>query len=386
MKDFAAIVALSFGACVLVGLLGAIFIHLLRRRSLRYQLLTAALLPVAAVTATVLINVWLMFLSPHDSSVILIALATAVLLAVLGAWLVMRQIGRGSAELGAAVERLVADSTSLGAPVVPPGGTVTQIPEELASVVADLDATRRMLAETRSRQQAAEDARRELVSFMSHDLRTPLAGLRALLEGVEDGVITDVPGALGHMRSTVERMSHLVDDLFELSRVRGSPRLRQETLVSLSELIMDVSMESAGLARAHEVTLDTRVPSEDRLAVVGSADDLARAVANLVANAVRHTSSGQTVRLIGSRAEDGHVCVEVVDGCGGIPEESLDRVFDVGWRGDASRSADDGAGLGLAITRGVVESHDGRIEVRNVTGGCRFAVELPEPGRQDASA
>jgi signal transduction histidine kinase len=318
--------------------------------------------------------------------VILIALATAVLLAVLGAWLVMRQIARGSAELGAAVERLVEDSTSLGPPVVPHGGTVTQIPEELAGVLADLDATRRTLAETRSRQQAAEDARRELVSFMSHDLRTPLAGLRALLEGLEDGVITDVPGALGHMRATVERMSHLVDDLFELSRVHGSRPLRPETLVSLSELIMDVSMESAALARAHEVALDAQVPSEDRLAVVGSSDDLARAVGNLVANAVRHTGSGQTVRLVGSRAEDGHVRVEVLDGCGGIPEESLDRVFDVGWRGDAARSADDGAGLGLAIARGVVESHDGRIEVRNVTGGCRFAVELPEPGRQDAPA
>ena len=385
MKDFATIVALSFAACVLAGLLGAALMHLLRRRSLRYQLITAALLPVAAVTATVLINVWLMFLSPHDSSVILIALATAVLLAVLGAWLVMRQIARGSAELGAAVERLVEDSTSLGPPVVH-GRTVTQIPEELASVLTDLDATRRTLAETRSRQQAAEDARRELVSFMSHDLRTPLAGLRALLEGLEDGVITDVPGALGHMRATVERMSHLVDDLFELSRVHGSRPLRPETLVSLSELIMDVSMESAALARAHEVALDAQVPSEDSLAVVGSSDDLARAVGNLVANAVRHTGPGQTVRLIGSRAEDGHVRVEVVDGCGGIPEESLGRVFDVGWRGDASRSADDGAGLGLAIARGVVESHDGRIEVRNVTGGCRFAVELPEPGRQDAPA
>ena len=243
--------------------------HMLRHRSLRYQLITAALLPLAAVTATVLINVWLMFLSPHDSSVILIALATAFLLAVLGAWLVMRQIARGSAELGAAVERLVEDSTSVGAPVVPDGASVTQIPEELATVLADLDATRRTLAETRSRQRAAEDARRELVSFMSHDLRTPLAGLRALLEGLEDGVITDVPGALGHMRATVDRMSHLVDDLFELSRVQGSPRPRPETLVSLSELIIDVSTESAAVARAHNVALDAQVPSEDRLAVVG---------------------------------------------------------------------------------------------------------------------
>jgi signal transduction histidine kinase len=226
MKDFAAIVGWSFAACVLAGLLGAALVHLLRRRSLRYQLITAALLPVAAVAATVLINVWLMFISPHDSSVILIALATAVLLAVLGAWLVMRQIARGSAELGAAVARLVEDSTTVSAPVASDGASVAQIPTELARILSDLDATRRSLAEARSREQAAEDARRELVSFMSHDLRTPFAGLRALCEGLEEGVITDVPGAIGHMRATVDRMSHVVDDLFELSRVQ---EVRYET-------------------------------------------------------------------------------------------------------------------------------------------------------------
>ena len=121
------------------------------------------------------------------------------------------------------------------------------------------------------------------------------------------------------------------------------------------------------------------LPSDARLAVLGRADDLARALTNLVANAVRHTDAGQAVRLLGSRAPDGHVRVEVIDGCGGIPTENLARVFDVGWRGNESRSGTDGAGLGLAIARGVVESHDGRIAVENVSGGCRFAVDLPHP-------
>ena len=84
---------------------------------------------------------------------------------------------------------------------------------------------------------------------MSHDLRTPLAGLRALAEGLEDGVVTDVPRALRHQRATVERMSHLVDDLFELSRVQGATPARPETLVSLTELITDVASVSAGVAR-----------------------------------------------------------------------------------------------------------------------------------------
>lgn len=381
MNDLLIIVVQTVITCLVVGALGAGALHLLRRRSLRYQLAVAAALPVAALIMTVLVNVWLMFLSPHDTTVITVALVTATPLAALGAWLVTRRVAYGSARLGAAMERLVADSTSTQ--LVPAGPETNAIPAELAGAVAELEATRRTLAETRRRQQAAEDARRELVSFMSHDLRTPLAGLRALVEGLEDGVITDVPRALAHLRTTVARMSQLVDDLFELSRVQGDRPVRPQTLVSLAELIMDVSSESAAVARTYQVDLLVELPEQDRLAVVGSADDLARAVTNLLANAIRHTDPGQAVRVTAGRAEDGHVRVDVVDRCGGIPEENLVRVFDVGWRGDEARSGDHGAGLGLAIVRGVVESHDGRIEVRNVTGGCRFAVDLPKPNDRE---
>ncbi|HEY5981816.1 MAG TPA: HAMP domain-containing sensor histidine kinase [Microlunatus sp.] len=386
MKDFVIIIGLTLGACLVVGVIGAAAMHRLRGRSLRYQLIIATLLPVAAVTATVIVNVWLMFLSPHDSTVIMIALIVAVLVAAFGNVLVMRRVGRGSAELGLVLRRMRADSTG-----TPPSPTVAataddvagtpspQLPAELALVVADLEETQRLLAETRRREQAAEEARRELVRFMSHDLRTPLAGLRALTEGLEDGVVHDVPRALEHMRATINRMTHLVEDLFELSRVQGARPARPSTLLSLSELIIDVSSESSALARSRGVVLDVRVPEDDRLAVTGSADDLARAVSNLVANAVRHTGTGQIVRLHGQRADDGHIRVEVSDGCGGIPAESLERVFDVGWRGNGARTGDGGAGLGLAIARGVVESHAGRIDVANIEGGCRFAVELPVP-------
>ncbi|GAA3613021.1 sensor histidine kinase [Microlunatus ginsengisoli] len=382
MSDYVTIVALTVGACVVVGGLGVVVLHLLRRASLRYQLVVAGLLPVAAVTATVVINVWLMFLSPHDSTVITIALITAVPLAVLASWWIMRRVAVGSARLSAAMQQLIGDSLPsdiAAAPVETPPGS-PEVPAELAVVLNELDSTRQTLAEARRRQQAAEDARRELVAFMSHDLRTPLAGLRALAEGLEDGVVTDVPRALRHLRATVGRMSHLVDDLFELSRVQGARPARPETLVSLTELIMDVASESAGVARGARVRLDVDVPADDRLAVLGSADDLARALTNLVANAVRHTDPGQQVRLVGGRAADGHVRVEVIDRCGGIPAENLARVFDVGWRGNEARSGDGGAGLGLAIARGVVESHDGRIAVDNVSGGCRFAVDLPQSG------
>jgi signal transduction histidine kinase len=224
----------------------------------------------------------------------------------------------------------------------------------------------------------AERARRELVSFMSHDLRTPLAGLRALAEGLEDGVIVDPQRALAQLRGTVDRMSGLVDDLFALSRVQGQPKPKLGTLVSLTELITDVASELTPSAAARAVELRLEVPDDDRLAIVGAADDLTRALTNLVANAIRHTDPGARVELLGRRTESGGVQVAVVDACGGIPEASLRRVFDTGWRGTPSRSGDDGgAGLGLAIARGVVESHLGEIAVHNVEGGCRFEVDLP---------
>jgi signal transduction histidine kinase len=380
MTDLMTIIGLTLACCVAVGLVGLALLHLVRSRSLGQQLTIATLLPVVAVATTVLINVQLMFLSAHDSLVILIALLVSLLLAALGAWLVVRRISHASRRVGAGLLQLVSDSAG-NTPVVADRPAETDAaPRELALVLDDLAETRRTLAESRARERAAEQARQELVSFMSHDLRTPLAGLRALSEGLEDGVIADVPRAMAHLRATVARMSVLVDDLFALSRVQGITEAKPQTMVSLTELISDVASESAATARTQGVRLEVDLPENDRLAVLGSADDLARALSNLATNAIRHTDPGLVVQLEGRRADDGHVRVSVSDGCGGIPESSLARVFDTGWRGTPSRSGDDGgAGLGLAIARAVVESHGGEISVRNVAGGCRFEVALPVP-------
>ena len=380
MTDFMIIIGLTLASCIAVGLIGFALLHLVRYRSLRQQLTIATLLPVIAVATTVLINVQLMFLSAHDSLVILIALLTSLLLAALGAWLVVRRISHASRRVGAGLHQLVSDSTS-GMPVETARPVeATAAPRELAEVLDELAETRRTLAESRARERSAEQSRQELVSFMSHDLRTPLAGLRALSEGLEDGVIDDVPRAITHLRVTVARMSVLVDDLFALSRIQGAREAKPQTMVSLKELITDVASELEATARRQGVRLDIDLPDDDRLAVLGSSDDLARALTNLTTNAIRHTDPELAVRLEGRRTGDGHIRVAVSDGCGGIPEANLSRVFDAGWRGTPSRSSDDGgAGLGLAIARGVIESHGGEISVRNVEGGCRFEVALPVP-------
>src|SRR4029450_12294515 len=155
------------------------------------------------------------------------------------------------------------DSAS-GTPVEASGSAeAAAAPRELAKVLDDLAETRRTLAESRARERAAEQSRQELVRSMAHDLRTPLTGLRALSEGLEDGVIDDVPRAMSHLRATVARMSVLVDDLFALSRVQGTRQTKPQTMVSLTELISDVATESEATARTHGVRLDVDLPDND---------------------------------------------------------------------------------------------------------------------------
>jgi signal transduction histidine kinase len=382
MTDLLLIIGLTLGACLAVGLLGALLLRAIRRSSLRYQLAVASLIPVLAVAATVVINVELMFLSAHDTTVILLAVSIALVVAIVGGWLVSRRFSLASRHLQDSIGLLVSDSQGVPASEVRQHDntdTDRGLPAELARVERELTEARQTLADARQRERAAERSRQELVSFMSHDLRTPLAGLQALAEGLEDGVISDVPGTLRHIRSTVARMTVMVDDLFALSRVQGAPEPRELSLVALSELVSDVASEAEATARTAQVRLEVEVPEHDNLAVLGRHEDLSRAIGNLVSNAIRHTDPDQAVRVSADRAEDGSVRVLVMDGCGGIPEAYLDRVFDTGWRGSPARgSSDGGAGLGLAIARGVVESHQGEIAVRNTETGCCFEVALPQ--------
>jgi len=358
--------------CLVVAGIALALLRLIRKASIRYQVIIAVLAPVVAVAGTVVINVRFMFLSAHDSGVIILALMVSLVLAAALGLLVTRRIVLGAIHLGAGISDLGPDT-----PRRPAGAERTAMPAELAGVMAELESTRDRLAEARERERAAQSARQQLVRHLSHDLRTPLSGLHAMSEALEDGMVADVGLAMRQIRATVGRMDSLVTDLFELSRVQGGPPDREHKLLSVRELIIDLVDEVETAAERDAVSLRVQLPQDDRLAISGDADDLVRALGNLVTNAVRHTGAGGTVAIIAGRGSVGTVEVAVADGCGGIPESDLPRVFDAGWRGDQSRTGADGAGLGLAIARGVVESHHGRIAVHNTDNGCRFDVELP---------
>ena len=382
MGDMVTIVLATVGVCVATALLGAAALRLVRMRSLMWSIVVAALIPLLAVTASVVLNVQLMFISAHDSTAVSVALACATVIGVLLSFVLGRRVALGSRRLTSALRDL-GSVPRHGAPEHERTEVSTAgQPGEIVALAEELAATRERLANAQQRARALEDSRRELVAFLSHDLRTPLAGLRALAEGLEDGVLEDRTAALHQMRQTVDRMSGLVGDLFELSRLHAptdsAPPPR--SMVSLVELAHDVTGELAAHAARRRVQLRLDVPAgDDRLAVRGNADELARALTNLVGNAIRHTPSDGTVVVTTRRAEDGRIEVAVTDGCGGIPGPDLDRVFDVGWRATPERGTPDdaGAGLGLAIAKGVIEAHAGSIGVENVAGGCRFGVRLP---------
>jgi signal transduction histidine kinase len=245
---------------------------------------------------------------------------------------------------------------------------------ELAALSRELAATSAKLAESRDRERALESSRRELVAWISHDLRTPLAGLRAMSEALEDGVAADPHRYLRQMRTEVERLNGMVGDLFELSRIHAGALALTPSRVSVYDLIGDALAGADPLAREHGVRLVGG--SVESVPVDVDGKEMSRVLGNLLINAIRRTPTDGTVAISAERSSEG-VVLSVTDGCGGIPEEDLPRVFDTGWRGTHARTPPAGAGLGLAIVRGIVEAHRGQAVVHNVPGGCRFEVTLP---------
>ncbi|HJQ46550.1 MAG TPA: HAMP domain-containing sensor histidine kinase [Amycolatopsis sp.] len=235
--------------------------------------------------------------------------------------------------------------------------------------------------EARERERAAEAARRDLVAWISHDLRSPLAGIRAMAEALADGVVAEpdeVADYAQRIGGETERLSVMVNDLFELSRITAGALQLTMSAVPLQDVVSDALAAQAPVADRKKV----RVLAEADVwpVVAGSDPELVRVLRNLVANAIRYTPPDGTVAVhVGVDGADALVAVD--DGCGGIPEDEIGRVFDVAYRGTPARTPDRsgvaGGGLGLAIAKGLVEAHRGHIGVRNHGDGCRFEVRLP---------
>jgi signal transduction histidine kinase len=353
--------------CAVAGLACWLLLLPVRRRSL---VLTGA----AASAGALLAAMHTMLVSWHDWRTVFAIVVFSAAVTTAAAYAVGRRLARDNAALRRAVAEL-GEGRVPSAEGPPVTAQVARIRDELRHTAAALKAAR-------EREQALESARRELVSWVSHDLRTPLAGLRAMAEALEDGMVDDPDLYYKQMVTAVDRLNQMVEDLFDLSRIQAGEASQNTERIALDDLVSDCISALQPLAAANYVALAGSVTTP--ATVVGNSRELNRALTNLAANAVRHTpSSGHVEVRVGITETDPHLAEVVVrDECGGIPLDHLDRVFDVGFRGESARTPRDdlhpaGAGLGLAITRGIVEAHAGTVTVTNTERGCEFHVRLP---------
>jgi signal transduction histidine kinase len=236
----------------------------------------------------------------------------------------------------------------------------------------------RLAMEERSRRQI-EDARRQMVAAVSHDLRTPLASLRLLVEAIDDGVATGETREryLREMGTHVEALTTLIDDLFELSRIEAGEISWTMERIELGQLIGDTVAAMRAPAEARGVVLSADLPADEVLAQA-NAEKVQRVLLNLIQNAIRHTPADGSV-TVRARTASGGVEIEVADDGEGISAVDGEHAFEAFYRGDEARS-EDGAGLGLAISRAIVEAHGGRIWLESSSPGTRVHFTLQAAG------
>jgi signal transduction histidine kinase len=373
LRDLIVFLAASGGGSILVGYALMSAAPRFGLGGVRPRLMLAHLVVLAIAFANITVTAWLMFISAHDLGLLGLLLAFSAIVAVAFAALTAEQMLRTVREIAAAARQVAGGQ--FGVRVAPDG------PDELAGLARDFNVMSERLEETDRARREMEEARRHLIAAISHDLRTPLASIRAMVEAIDDGVVADAETIQRYIHTVlgeVERLSGLIDDLFELSRLDAGVLALQMEPGSLHDLVSD--MMEALQVQAAEKGLTLQGAIDDSLPpVMMDAARVQRVLYNLVQNAIRHTPPAGTV-LLEAREEPDAVRVDIVDSGEGVAPADLPHIFDRFYRGEKSRvRAQGGAGLGLAIARGLVEAHGGRIWAQSAPGqGARFSFVLPK--------
>ncbi|MCL4295808.1 MAG: HAMP domain-containing protein [Anaerolineae bacterium] len=341
-------------------------------RSIRYKTLLAYSLGVIIAIINIYVTSQLMFVSEHDFLLLGLLLIFAGILSASFGYLLAASMAQSLFLLRLGARRIAGGDFSARV-------HLTEV-DELSEVAEAFNVMGDELQKSFARQRELEQARRDLIAAVSHDLRTPLTSIRAMIEALADGVVTEPPTVRRYyavMRSQIENLSGLINDLFELSQLEtGQVQLALEA-VNLNDLLSDVLESMQAQAGAKGVSLKG-IFYEDLPIIKGEMNKLQRVITNLVQNAIRHTPTGGSISLATQVAPEG-VQVEVTDTGEGIAPEDLPHIFEQFFRGEKSRSRETGgAGLGLAIAKRIVEAHHGRIWVESRVGqGTRFSFVLP---------
>lgn len=336
-----------------------------RLRSLRSAVMFLAIASVAVVAIAVTVSAQLMFFETHDLILLLVAVGFGTALGITLAATVSQPLEADLAAIRETAERVADGDLS--------AYTGIERPDEVGAAGRAIDSMVEQLAAAVEDREANERARRQFLAAVGHDLRSPLATLTATVEALEDGIAPDPVRYLRSMRSDLDAMSHLVDDLFLLATIESGKLELDRDPIDVAELA-DESVEALH-AIAVNKGVGLRLDVASGAPTVGSSHSLGRAIRNLVDNAIRFAPEGSEV-VVSVAAEDG-VLVRVEDSGPGFSSEMVESAFEGFVTGDPARSrARGGAGLGLAIARGVVDAHGGDIWAEPGPGG-KVAFRLP---------
>lgn len=373
LQHMAQFLAITAVISILTGYGAYRFNWLISAPSLRWVLLGSYVI----ASLLTFLNVWLtarlMFASEHD-----LLLATVLLLFASGI-----AVSLGSFFTGALIDRISHLKTATQS--VENGDLSTRADivgrDEIASLADSFNKMAERLQTADQKQKELDSLRRDLVAWAGHDLRTPLSSIRLIIEALSDGVVSDpeeIKNYLSQTKKQVDSLSFLVDDLFQISQLDSGGMPLNLAPAAISDLISDTLESFSGLAAQKGVKL------------FGSAEEgvdpitidvlwMGRALNNLVSNAIRYTPAGGEIVLTAQPAGN-KIIVSIRDSGEGILPEDIPHVFERFYRGDKSRSrVSGGAGLGLAIAKGVVEAHHGEITIQSERlKGTTFTITLPK--------
>ncbi|UTT63258.1 sensor histidine kinase [Microcella humidisoli] len=370
--DYLQIVGTAAAAAAVTGIAAAVTLRLARRAPIIVHVVVIVAAAVLAVAGGIALTANAMYISESDTAVALTVTAASGIVAIGVSVVLASALSRDARALGRDARRLGAGEA------VEPADRCTA---ELDDVQGDLVTSSERLLAARDDALRSEQSRRELVTRIAHDLLAPVASIQAIAELLEDGLSAEPERHAHQLGAHAARLQSLVGDLFELSRIdAGALALTTET-VSLTDLASDVVAEYGELARAHDVVL--RFSAASGTVAPLDARQFSRALVNVLINAIEHSPAGGTVTV--AVMADAHAAIVAVRDEGpGFEPGDVPHVFEAGWRGTSARTAPrvglaGGAGLGLAITRAIIEAHGGTATAHASTEASGAEVRLRVP-------